>query len=237
MTAVYPLKVSDSQHYALRNPIIKRKTKHGKHLMHRTKHELREALKKEWFAIPLVEREKKSSGICSCLLDILDGCSPVMVYVSKPPEVSTETLIAAFIARGGRVIVPIIERETVSFRLSYLDDPSVLVDSTFHVPEPVGGEIPARPEEVTVAVIPVLGFDWNGNRLGYGSGYYDQFLAQHPDITTIDLAFACQETSAIPCDAHDVRMDMVITENGICRCGGNTKPDSGNLQCTLNTIK
>lgn len=205
--------------------------------MHSTKHELREALKEDRFAIPLAEREKKSTDICSCLLDILDGCSPVMVYVSKPPEVSTETLIAALIARGSRIIVPIIERETISLRFSYLEDPCVLVDSTFHVPEPVGSEIPARPEEVTVAVIPVLGFDRKGNRLGYGAGYYDRFLAQHPKITTIGLAFACQETSDIPCDAHDVRMELVITENGICQCGGNNKSDSGNLQCILNTIK
>jgi len=205
--------------------------------MHRTKDELREALKKERFTIPLAEREKKSSGICSCLLDILDGCSPVMVYVSKTPEVNTATLIAALLIRDSRVIVPIIERETVSLRLSYLDDPCVLVDSTFHVPEPVGSEIPARPEEVTVAVIPVLGFDRKGNRLGYGAGYYDRFLAQHPNITPIGLAFACQEISDIPCDANDVRLELVITENGICWCGGNAKSGSGNLQCTLNTIK
>lgn len=189
--------------------------------MRQTKQELRQVLKKERFAIPQGEQEKKSTGICSCLLDILDGYSPVMVYVSKPPEVNTETLITALIARGSRVIVPIIEIETLSLRLSYLDDPSVLVDSTFHVPEPIGSEIPAKPEEVKVAIIPVLGFDRNGNRLGYGAGYYDRFLAENPDITRIGLSFACQETTAIPCEVNDVKMDLVVTENRIFQCGGN----------------
>lgn len=164
--------------------------------------------------------EEKSACIFRTLQKILDGIDPVMVYVSKPLEVNTRDLIKYLITTRGRVIVPIIERETVSLRLSYLEEPSLLVDSTFHVPEPTGSEIPARPEEVKVAIIPVLGFDLKGNRLGYGAGYYDRFLAKYPDITRIGLAFACQETSVIPCDTNDVKMDMVVTENGIYRCGG-----------------
>ncbi len=167
--------------------------------------------------MPLSEREDLSKGICSSLLGMLNGCSPVMIYVSKPPEVNTDTLISALIAKTGRVIVPIIERETVSLRLSYLEDPSVLVESTFHVPEPIGSEIPARSEEVTIAVIPVLGFDRYGNRLGYGAGYYDRFLEKNPNITRIGLAFACQEIPVIPCDANDVKMDIIVTENGVFR--------------------
>lgn len=191
--------------------------------MHPTKQELRNVLKSRRLAIPLSERENMSAGICSNLLGILNGCSPVMVYVSKPPEVNTGTLISALIAQGGRVIVPIIERETVSLRLSYLDDPSVLVDSTFHVPEPIGSEIPARPEEIAVAIIPVLGFDRHGNRLGYGAGYYDRFLEKNPNITRIGLAFACQEITVIPCDANDVKIDIIVTENGVFRCGADAK--------------
>jgi 5-formyltetrahydrofolate cyclo-ligase len=190
--------------------------------MHPTKQELRQTLKHRRFAIPPEERELMSARICSNLLKILNGCSPVLVYASKQPEVNTGMLITALIAQGGRVIVPIIERETVSLRLSYLDDPTVLVESTFHVPEPIGSEIPARPEEVSVAVIPVLGFDRQGNRLGYGAGYYDRFLEKNPNITRIGLAFACQETPVIPCDSNDVKIDIIVTENGVCRCGGDS---------------
>ncbi len=188
--------------------------------MCQSKQELRQRLKKERFAIPQDEREKKSKKICSCLIETIKNYSPVMVYVSKPAEVNTETLITGLIAKGHRVIVPIIEKETVSLRLSYLDDPSVLIESTFHVPEPIGSEIPARPEEVRVAIIPVLGFDRKGNRLGYGSGYYDRFLAKNPNIKRIGLAFACQEITAVPCDENDVKMDLVVTEAGIYRCAG-----------------
>ena len=68
-----------------------------------------------------------------------------MADVAKPPEVDTAATHCPPPCPGHPVIVPIIERETVSLRLSYLEDPSVLVESTFHVPEPTGHEIPPGP--------------------------------------------------------------------------------------------
>jgi 5-formyltetrahydrofolate cyclo-ligase len=164
------------------------------------------------------EIEEKSTCICRVLQNFLDGIDPVMVYVSKPLEVNTRQLIGYLIASRGRVIVPVIEKETVSLRLSWLDNPSVLTESTFHVHEPIGHEIPARPDDVKAAIIPVLGFDRKGNRLGYGAGYYDRFLSGYPDIKRIGLAFACQESPVIPSEDNDIRMDLIVTENGIYYC-------------------
>jgi 5-formyltetrahydrofolate cyclo-ligase len=180
---------------------------------------LRDAARKRRAEIDLEEIKNKSRRICAHLLEILDGNNPVMVYVSKSPEVETGALIAALIEQDGHVVVPIIERETTSLRLSYLKDPSVLVESTFQVPEPVNHEIPARAEDIRMVVIPMLAFDRQGNRLGYGAGYYDRFLSSHPDIPRIGLAFSCQEFAAIPSDENDIRMNVVITEQGVIRCG------------------
>jgi 5-formyltetrahydrofolate cyclo-ligase len=168
------------------------------------------------------EIEEKSACICMALQNFLEGIDPVMVYVSKPLEVNTRHLIEYLIAGRGRVIVPVIERETVNLRLSWLDNPSVLVESTFHVHEPTGHEIPDR----------------KGNRLGYGAGYYDRFLARYPDIIRIGLAFACQELSALPCEDNDIKMDLMVTENGIYHCGGNSHKDARNLlDVTHHTLK
>ena len=164
--------------------------------------------------------EEKSACICRFLLDILDGIDPVMVYVSKPLEVNTKDLIDHLISSRKRVIVPIIERDTRTLRLSYIGNTSVLVRSTFHVCEPVGNEIPAQPGEVKAIVVPMLAFDQSGNRLGYGAGYYDRFLSDHPHIKKIGLAFTCLETERVPCEPNDIKMNMVVTENGIYRCGG-----------------
>ena len=58
-------------------------------------------------------------------------------------------------------------------------------------------------------------FDRQGNRIGYGAGYYDRFLLQNPHLKKIGLAYACQEVEAVPTEENDIPLDMVITENGI----------------------
>ena len=161
---------------------------------------------------------EKSGRICRNLLDVLDGANPLMVYVSKPPEVHTHDLIGLLIAMGKTVVVPIIEKDTKTLRLSYLDDPAVLKESTFCVPEPLGHELPARASDVKAVIIPMLAFDKKGNRLGYGSGYYDRFLSSHPHLTRIGLAFACQELEEIPADATDAGMDIIVTDTSIIHC-------------------
>ena len=166
------------------------------------------------------ERLEKSRRICGQVLALLRDGETVMVYSSKELEVNTSPLVEALLASGNPVIVPIIVREDVSLRLSYLRDPSVLVPSTFGVPEPIGSEIPARPEAVDTIILPMLGFDRRGGRLGYGAGYYDRFLARNPRIRRIGIAFACQEADEIPCDANDIHMNLVVTEEGIVYPGG-----------------
>ena len=154
------------------------------------------------------------------LLDLVNGFETIMVYVSKIPEVETECLITDLNRRGVRVVVPIIERETHTLRLSYLPDPSVLVPSTFNVPEPIGRELPARPEDVEVVVLPMLAFDAEGNRLGYGAGYYDRFLCCYPHPKKIGIAFSCQQMQSIPAEENDVKMDCIVTEKGVIRHNG-----------------
>src|SRR5512143_187857 len=73
---------------------------------------------------------EQSREITRSVLQVLNGHNPVMVYASKFPEVDTHPLIRILIDQGRDVIVPIIERETRSLRLSYLSDPSHLVPST-----------------------------------------------------------------------------------------------------------
>jgi 5-formyltetrahydrofolate cyclo-ligase len=166
------------------------------------------------------EISEKSGHICRNVLELLDGTNPLLVYVSKPSEVNTQELIERLIAQGKTVVVPIIEKETKTLRLSYLDDPAVLQESTFRVHEPVGHELPALASDVKAVIIPMLAFDKKGNRLGYGAGYYDRFLSSHPHLTRIGLAFACQEVEEIPADATDAGMDIIVTDTSIihCRC-------------------
>jgi 5-formyltetrahydrofolate cyclo-ligase len=161
--------------------------------MSQTKAALREQAKEARSLLSPQEIATHSAVIERRLLDHLNGFTTIMVYVSKTPEAETKDLIIDLNRRGVRVVVPIIEKETCSLRLSYLTDPSVLVPSTFNVPEPIGHELPARPEDVEVVIIPMLAFDAEGNRLGYGAGYYDRFLCRYPHPQKIGIAFSCQQ--------------------------------------------
>jgi 5-formyltetrahydrofolate cyclo-ligase len=184
------------------------------------KNRIRQVMRERREGMTPGERLEKSRRICGHVLNLIRDGETVMTYSAKELEVNTAPLVGALLAAGNRVIVPIIVRADVSLRLSYLEDPSVLVVSTFGVPEPIGSEIPARAEEVETIILPMLGFDRKGGRLGYGAGYYDRFLARNPRIRRIGIAFSCQEAEEIPCDETDVHMNLVITEDGVVYSDG-----------------
>lgn len=68
-----------------------------------------------------------------------------------------------------------------------------------------------------LVIVPVVGFDRRGYRLGYGGGYYDKFLASNKCGKIIGLAYSFSETERIPNEAHDIKMDVIITEKEIIR--------------------
>ncbi|MDE6620040.1 MAG: 5-formyltetrahydrofolate cyclo-ligase [Lachnospiraceae bacterium] len=69
-----------------------------------------------------------------------------------------------------------------------------------------------QPKEDTLAILPGAAFDTSGYRVGYGKGFYDKFLANKRQLSTMALAFACQIVDEIPKDAHDIKMDKIVTE-------------------------
>jgi len=183
-----------------------------------TKEELRDKARVVRSRLTPDESRSFSRSICESLRHRINGESTVMVYVSKPREVDTMPLIRHLLQQDVRVVVPIIERETRTLRLSCLEDPENLVISTFFVPEPIGNEIPVRGEDLEVIIVPMLAFDRAGHRLGYGAGYYDRFLSSYPQAIKIGAAFSCQEIGSVPADANDVAMDLIVTEREIIPC-------------------
>ena len=66
-----------------------------------------------------------------------------------------------------------------------------------------------------VLIIPLLGFDEHGNRLGYGLGYYDKTLSKLPNAKKIGIGYSFQQVKNIPSEPHDVKLDLIITDNQI----------------------
>jgi 5-formyltetrahydrofolate cyclo-ligase len=73
-------------------------------------------------------------------------------------------------------------------------------------------------DRLDLVVVPGVAFDPQGNRLGWGAGYYDRLLAQvRADAPIVALAFECQIVPAIPPESHDVPVDVIVTEQRIIR--------------------
>ena len=139
----------------------------------------------------------------------------VHTYVSsKPNEVDTIMLIARSFARGKRIAVPVIrdkkERKLGTSELMNIGD---LTEGPFNTKEPkVFAELPL--EEVDLFIVPVIAVDRSGNRIGWGFGYYDDFLqAQKKPI--VALAYKFQIVDTIEPSDTDVKVDYIVTEDEI----------------------
>ena len=84
----------------------------------------------------------------------------------------------------------------------------------YGIPEPVTTDEPIAEtvtSDITVVIVPVVAFDKSCNRIGYGKGYYDRFLASISTMS-MGLAYDCQISEQVPAEAHDVALSCVATD-------------------------
>lgn len=85
------------------------------------------------------------------------------------------------------------------------------------IPEP---DAKARERRPDLILVPLLAFDRNGYRLGYGGGYYDRYLSEHRakrSVRAVGIAYAGQQVDALPHDDFDEKLDAVVTETQVIR--------------------
>jgi len=145
----------------------------------------------------------------------------VMCYVDFSSEVRTRQLLRTLLDEGRPLVVPYCSGDDLGlFRLESFDE---LVPSRFGIPEPreelrAHADRRAEAAQIDLVVVPGVGFDRRGTRLGFGRGYYDRLLRRlRSEALRIGLAFECQVVDQLPALAHDVPMHMVITECAIYR--------------------
>lgn len=81
--------------------------------------------------------------------------------------------------------------------------------------QPADNAINTSPELI---IVPLLGFDKNGHRIGYGRGFYDRLLNLYPLSNRVALAYSKQEIKDIPIEEHDQKVDFIITEQELITC-------------------
>jgi 5-formyltetrahydrofolate cyclo-ligase len=125
-------------------------------------------------------------------------------------EIDIRPLLEALHARGNPVLLPETPKRgnPLIFRHWYPGAP--MVRERFGTLRPVGPVgVPAW------LLVPLLAFDRQGRRLGYGGGYYDRTLAELVGKTAIGCAFAAQELDEVPAGDYDARLAAIATERGI----------------------
>ena len=93
-----------------------------------------------------------------------------------------------------------------------LDD---LITGQYGIPEPQKTNVIGTPD---LLIIPMLGFDIDGHRLGYGQGHYDRYLNTIQKPFCLGVAFDIQQVPYIPHEPHDIDMDLIVTDKKIVKC-------------------
>ncbi len=164
-------------------------------------------------SIPPDER-KRLAGQCFDRLVSLEAYSNTELlycYISFRSEMPTGDIINLALAEGSRVAVPRIEGKKMAFyEIRSLSD---LSPGTWGIPEPDGRGPDLH--EPGLAIVPGLAFDEDLYRMGYGGGFYDRFISQHPHILPVGIAFERQVYPQLPREDHDCRMQILVTDAGI----------------------
>lgn len=121
------------------------------------------------------------------------------------------------------LVVPVVDPIEGVLRHAAVSEEVEMVENRWGIPEP---KVPLRwvyPMQMDMVIVPMLAFDMAGNRLGYGKGFYDKFLAlTRPNCLKIGVCFELgKQEHPLPTDAYDIPMDFVITESGIYRFNEN----------------
>ncbi len=187
------------------------------------KKELRKSMLANRMGQSDAEVAEKSRNIAERLraLPEFEQAGVVMFYLDFRKEVQTGALIADCLAKGKRVVIPITDQANTALIPSELKDfPGDLTSGTWGILEPKPDRVrPVDPQEIDLVVVPGVSFDPNGNRLGYGGGFYDRFLLRtKPDATFVALAFELQIMDDVYPEEHDHPVHYVITEDRVLGC-------------------
>ena len=139
----------------------------------------------------------------------------VFLSIKEKKEVNTDYILNILSGKDKNIVVSKCVFKDTALINYLLTDSTVIKKSDWGIPEPVDGiEIPN--DKIDVVFVPLLAFDEQGNRVGYGKGFYDSFLsACNPKTIKIGLSFFEAETEIINVSENDVTLDYCVTPDKI----------------------
>ena len=185
------------------------------------KAELRKAALARRDAIPAVERQAAAEALAARAFP--RPIAPGVVVAGFMPlrsEINPLPLMRMLAAAGARLALPVVAGRGRPLIMRGYAFGQELAAGVWGIREPK----PEAPEvEPDILLVPLAAFDRNGNRIGYGAGYYDltinRLRARKP-VVAVGLAYAAQEIPKVPGTPRDARLDLVLTEREVIDCRG-----------------
>ena len=143
----------------------------------------------------------------------------VFFYASFRSEVETLGMIKESIEMGKKVVLPKVDKKGHRLVLYEIRDINELSPGYMGIPEPsLPDDRLVSLDNIDLVIIPGAAFDCSGNRIGYGAGYYDILLSERKKkIPVIAPAYEEQLVDSIPSEAHDVKVDIIITDKQVIK--------------------
>jgi 5-formyltetrahydrofolate cyclo-ligase len=171
-------------------------------------------------AIPQDERRRLQRSI----LDLLERHFPELAqacvgfYWPFRGEIGLHTLVRALVGQGASAALPVVVEKRQPLAFWAWRPGAALTRGVWDIPIPVERHV----VQPTALLVPLVGFDAAGYRLGHGGGYYDRTLAaMDPKPLTIGVGYERSRLETIWPQPHDIPMDAIVTEAGMTRFGSN----------------
>ena len=139
----------------------------------------------------------------------------VFLTIAEQKEVDTEFILNILAGKDKDIILSKSNFQDNSLTHFLLTDTTVIRKNVYNIPEPEDG-IEVSAEKIDVVFVPLLAYDTKGNRIGYGKGFYDRFLAAcKPDVVKVGVSFFPPEKNDFIVDDKDIALDYCVTPEGI----------------------
>lgn len=174
------------------------------------KEEIRQAILKKRLDISPVEWQNSTEAITGEIISHVwfREATDIYCYVDCRKEAGTRQLIEEAWRLGKAVWVPKVDGAEMNFYAIHSFEE--LTRGCFGVLEPDEGK--AADGKDGLVIMPGVAFDIRRGRIGYGKGYYDRYLRDHPGLHTIAAAFDLQIVEEVPQEEEDIRPQLIITE-------------------------
>ncbi len=153
-------------------------------------------------------------------LALYRGATTILFYLPIHEEISTYPLIEDALLAGKRVVLPLLDDTSSTMQWYEIKSMSEITRGSRGIAAAPKGARPLGLHDLlgSLCLVPGLVFDAEGYRVGYGAGYYDEFLAFYPGHK-VGLVRSVQVSSnPLPREEHDIPVDVLVTEGSIWYC-------------------